>query len=62
MPEQPSDDTRWSCLRKKRYPTEKIARKIANTAKFERGVALNVYGCFNCGGYHLGSHRGVEAA
>lgn len=51
-----SDDTRWTCYRKKSYPTEAIARKVANRIKFEQGVVLNVYGCTSCGRYHLGKH------
>jgi len=46
-------DPRHECYRKKRYWTEKFAKSIAREIEDQRGVALKVYGCLHCGGYHL---------
>ena len=46
------------CLGKHRFPTEATAEKRKNELWFERHVALRVYACTNCGGYHLTSQRG----
>lgn len=46
-------DSQRGCYQKKRYPTEEIARKIANQREWEGAPPLRVYGCLECGGYHL---------
>lgn len=46
------------CLRKKRYPTQKIAEQIARRVEQERGTRLRVYECNTCFGFHLTS-KGV---
>lgn len=45
------------CLSKHRLPTEQIARRRATAIWFDRRVALRVYACTDCGGYHLTSDR-----
>lgn len=41
------------CLSKKRYGEERLAKQIGAAIWFERRVALRVYACTECGGYHL---------
>jgi len=45
----------WSCHRKKAYPDEKIAAKVARKIN-DGDVAADVvaYACYNCGRYHVG--------
>jgi hypothetical protein len=45
------------CLSKHRFPAEDGARRRAHAIWFERRVALRVYACTDCGGYHLTSAR-----
>lgn len=41
------------CYRKSGFPTEKMARKkVANIVR-GGGVRMYVYGCTQCGNYHL---------
>lgn len=44
----------WSCFRKKAYPDEAIAKKVARRINEERGGRVRVYACFECGQYHVG--------
>ena len=41
------------CLSKKRYSSEKLAKKAAKKVLRERGVELHCYYCNQCFGYHL---------
>ena len=41
------------CLRKRRYLTRLIAEGAAAGSYRLRGVALSVYACVACGGFHL---------
>lgn len=56
-----TDDPRWSCYRKRAFPTEALARRAATRAAVERNVSLNTYGCKHCGFWHIGRY-GVGAA
>lgn len=42
-----------SCTTKKRYSDEQVARDVARSVWFRRGVSLRVYACSLCGGWHL---------
>lgn len=47
-------DLYWSCVRKKAYTDEKLARRVASRAFAMRGDRLTVYPCVNgCGQWHL---------
>lgn len=52
-----SDDVYWSCVRKKAYPDEKMARRVASRAFELRGDRLHVYPCHHCGRYHMARTR-----
>ena len=41
------------CYRKNRYPTRGLAESEAGRIKGERGLALRVYYCGFCYGFHL---------
>lgn len=47
------DGAASDCYRKKRYPDEAYARKVARRCFDERGALLRAYPCTRCGGYHL---------
>jgi len=49
--------TQWTCARKKAYPDEKIASKVAARM---RGEDKNVvhYACTRCGRWHIGRAPG----
>lgn len=42
-----------SCWKKHRYPTEQVAQEAVNRIHKKRNVALRVYFCNRCLGYHL---------
>lgn len=48
---------RWSCNRKKAYPTLKIAKAVARDANEKRDAGVHAYGCPDCGLYHIGGGR-----
>lgn len=50
------------CAGKKRYPTEDRAEVAARGVWSSGRVALRVYGCHACGGYHLTSKGAVAPA
>jgi hypothetical protein len=52
MPESVPDPTR-ACFRKRRYDTEEDARQVTLTVWRDRDVALRLYFCSACGGYHV---------
>lgn len=43
----------YECFRKRAYPTESFARKVARAAKNSRGVKLRIYFCPHCQNFHL---------
>ena len=43
-----------SCTRKKSYPDEKFAKRVARTMREERDADVVAYGCQHCGRYHIG--------
>jgi hypothetical protein len=43
-----------ACARKKAYPTERLAARVAAKVHDERGVVVVPYGCTRCGQWHLG--------
>lgn len=47
-------DPRWSCVRKKAYPTSDMAARVAAKSSQRGGVDLVSYGCTHCGSYHIG--------
>jgi hypothetical protein len=60
----PDADVRWACARKKSYPDEKSAKRVATRlteqnhsgsgrAGFE-GVVVVAYACTRCGSWHTG--------
>ncbi len=48
------------CYRKARFVEEKTAKKKANKIVAEGGPQLYVYGCTQCGGYHLTKNKGAS--
>ena len=58
MPEMRTDyagaSTEWTCARKKSYPDEKFAKRVARQMREERGVDVVAYACTRCGRYHIG--------
>ena len=48
-----SAPSQWACHRKKRYD-EKLATKVANRLRFEKGADVQPYACTRCGGWHIG--------
>ena len=49
----PGAPTEWACSRKKAYPDEKMARRIAARMRDE-GKNVVHYACTRCGRYHIG--------
>lgn len=47
---------RWSCVRKRRFSSYRLAEKIAAKMRRRDEEAMQVYGCKPCGGWHIG-HR-----
>lgn len=47
-------DVRQACTRKKAYPDEKFAKRVARNMRDERGADVVAYGCPHCGRYHVG--------
>ncbi len=47
-------DIRQSCTRKKSYPDEKFAKRVARQMREERDADVVAYGCRHCGRYHIG--------
>lgn len=45
------------CKSKRRYPSEKFAEKVARRATRQRGLALRVYPCPLCQGWHITKRR-----
>jgi hypothetical protein len=41
------------CSGKKGYTDERVAQKVINVAKYERGTILRKYVCHYCGWWHL---------
>lgn len=56
-------DPAWSCRRKKAYPTEAVARRVAVSVLTAAGVSLRPYACELCGMWHVGAspRRTVDA-
>jgi hypothetical protein len=52
-------DVRWSCTRKKAYPDEKTAKKVAGRMRDERDANVVAYACTQCGRYHVGRAPGA---
>lgn len=50
--------TEWTCARKKAYPTEKLAKQVANRMRENRGADVVAYACTRCGSYHIGRRPG----
>lgn len=48
------------CYRKSRFVEEKTAKKKANKIVASGGPRLYVYGCTQCGGYHLTKNKGAH--
>lgn len=46
--------TAWTCARKKVYPDEATAKKVAHRMREDRGANVVHYGCTRCGRYHIG--------
>lgn len=53
-------DARWACNRKKAYPDQKTAAKVARRINREKGTDLVDYGCGHCGRYHIGARTGEQ--
>jgi len=54
-------DRRWSCARKKAYPTIGMARRVAGAVRAKAGGAHVVaYACTHCGRFHIGHARDAE--
>lgn len=47
-------DTAWVCARKKAYPDEKLARRVAARMREEKGADVVAYMCTRCGRFHIG--------
>lgn len=45
--------TEWTCARKKAYPEEKMARRVAARMRDE-GKNVVHYACTRCGRFHIG--------
>ena len=61
MPERmvyENSSVEWSCTRKRAYPTEKLAQKVAAHLRSENLADVVAYGCTHCGRYHLGRPPG----
>lgn len=43
------------CLKKKRYSTFRLAKKVAKISLDKRGAELRIYKCDICNGFHLTS-------
>lgn len=52
--DNPEVDARWTCNRKKAYPDEKTAAKVARKVNAREGTDLVEYGCGHCGRWHIG--------
>jgi len=50
----------WSCFRKKAYPNEALAKKVARRINEERGANVRAYGCAACGQFHIGQRPKEE--
>lgn len=50
------------CLRKARFRSEQIARKVADDKEKQYNCKNNVYFCPLCGGWHITTVKGVENA
>lgn len=55
----PGADAIRACNRKKAYPTEDLAKKVARKVAEKSGDDIIAYGCEYCGRYHIG-HRGRQ--
>jgi len=53
--------TEWACNRKKAYPDEKFAKRVARQMREERGADVVAYACTRCGRYHIGRSPGALA-
>lgn len=47
---------RWSCVRKRRFSSYRLAEKIAAKMRRRDEEEMQVYACKPCGGWHIG-HR-----
>lgn len=45
------------CKNKRRYPSEAFAQRVADHATRQRGLALRVYPCPLCQGFHITKRR-----
>jgi hypothetical protein len=52
--------TKWACARKKAYPDEKTAARVAGRMRAERGADVVAYGCTRCGRWHIGRAPGAS--
>lgn len=51
----PDASTEWTCARKKAYPDEKFARRVAAQVNEREGrPAVVHYACTRCGRWHIG--------
>lgn len=48
-----NSSTEWTCSRKKAYPDEKFARRVAGRMR-EEGKNVVHYACTRCGRFHIG--------
>lgn len=55
----PGASTEWTCARKKAYPDEKLAAKVARKMREERNIDVVHYACTRCGRYHIGRAQGT---
>jgi len=53
LPHKLAERMYYTCLRKKYYRSEEIARQVAKRVKEQRGITLYWYECPYCGYWHL---------
>ncbi len=51
-------DPAWSCNRKKVYPDESFASRVARRMWVERDANVVAYACRHCGNWHIGRAPG----
>jgi methenyltetrahydromethanopterin cyclohydrolase len=47
-------DIAWVCARKKAYPDEKFAKRVASRMREDKGADVVAYACTRCGRFHIG--------
>lgn len=57
----PGASTEWACARKKAYPDEKFAKRVARQVNEREGADVVVhYACTRCGRWHIGRRPAAE--